>query len=272
MIARERHWIRNHTKLVDMLSQAMAASRFDGREERLMTDTDMDLSEPEDEEDDYELAQLTEDGGIRDLALGDWARNRILDGFWISPGDQWWGHVQSDHPFDQVYAVHPCPWAVEEDESLEGERVSAVDEERPKLATVQEAIPPSHPLCEQTFRAFQKQMRIVLLPAMKNIVRRVVIECGADGVDPAIRAARMNLEDVMKELRDEAIWFDGVDWLERRRNARREHVARDEASSDHHSTSSSSGSSKSSDGSSTATSPVLSSTRIQTIYSTQVQR
>ncbi|KAF5379964.1 hypothetical protein D9757_010280 [Collybiopsis confluens] len=264
MIARERHWIRGHTKLVDMLSQAMAASCFDGREERLMGDAEMDLSEAEDDEDDYELAQLTEDGGIRDLALGDWARNRILDGFWISPGDQWWGNVQSDHPFETVHAVHPCPWAVEEEASVEGEKISAVDEEHPKLTTVSEIIPPSHPLCEQTFRAFQKQMRIVLLPAMRNIVRRLVIECGADGVNPAILAARMNPEDIMRELRDEVIWFDGVDWLERRRNARREHAARDEASSDDHSTPSSSGSTKSSDESLTATNPVLPSTTIQT--------
>ncbi|KIK56308.1 hypothetical protein GYMLUDRAFT_76221 [Collybiopsis luxurians FD-317 M1] len=271
MVARERHWIRTHTKLGDMLSQALAASRFDGREERFAAaargeDTEMDLSDPEDDdEDDYELAQLTEDSGIRDLALGDWARNRILDGFWISPGDQWWGHIHPDHPWDKVRAQHPCPWTVEEDEPMEtGDEESAIDE-HPKLATVKETIPPSHPLCEQSFRAFQKQMRILLLPAMKNVVRRLVIECGADGIDPAIRATRMNLEDVMKELRDEATWFDGVDWLERRRNAQREAAAREEASSsDDHSTSSSSGSSKSSDESSTVTSPVLSTTTLQT--------
>ncbi|KAJ3862961.1 hypothetical protein EV359DRAFT_82823 [Lentinula novae-zelandiae] len=72
---------------------------------------------------------------------------------------------------------------------------------------------------------------------MKNIVRRIVIESSADAADPAICAARMTLEDVMKELRDEATCDD-------------------------HSTSS--GSSKSSDESFTITSPVLSTTTLQT--------
>lgn len=263
-VAMDRHWIRTHTKLGDMLSQALAASRFDGREERFAAavageDTEMDLSDAEDDdEDDLELAQLTEDSGIRELALGDWVRNRILDGFWISPADQWYRNKAPDHPWD-IPAVHPCPWTVEEDEVIEPQ---TVDEEHPRAATVREAIPPSHGLCEQSYYAHQKQMRILLLPAMKNIVRRVVIESNADSVDPAIRAARMNIEDVMKELRDEAMWFEGVDWLERRKNARREAAVREEATSDDHSTSS--GSSKSSDESSTMTSPVLSTSTLQT--------
>ncbi|KAJ3993032.1 hypothetical protein F5050DRAFT_1784774 [Lentinula boryana] len=269
LVARERHWIRTHTKLADMLSQALAASRYEGREERLTAaaageDTEMDLSDEEDEEDDLELAQLTEDGGIRELALGDWARNRILDGFWISPADQWYNHVQPELPWD-VRAVHPCPWTVENDalvreESEQGRQM--MEEGHPKVSTVRGPIPPSHPLCEQTFNAHQKQIRILLLPAMKNIVRRIVIESSADAADPAIRATRMTLEDVMKELQDEVTWFDGVDWLERRRNARRDAAAREDATSDDHSTSS--GSSKSSDESSTVTSPVLSTTTLQT--------
>ncbi|KAJ7053109.1 hypothetical protein C8F01DRAFT_556842 [Mycena amicta] len=36
-------------------------------------------------------------------------------------------------------------------------------------------------------------------------------------VDPVIRAARMSLEDVVRELREEeGVWFEGVDWSERR--------------------------------------------------------
>ncbi|KAJ3820799.1 hypothetical protein F5880DRAFT_1586150 [Lentinula raphanica] len=273
LVARERYWIRTHTKLADMLSQALAANRYEGREERLTAaaaagqDAEMELSDEEDDEDDLELAQLTEDGGIRELALGDWARNRILDGFWISPADQWYNHVQPDLPWD-VRAIHPCFRTHEADamveQGLEGSEDGRQRTEsgHPRLLTVRGPIPPSHPLCEQTFNAYRKQMRIVLLPAMKNIVRRIVIESGADAADPAIRASRMTMEDVMKELQDEATWFDGVDWLERRRNARRDAAAREEATSDNHSTSS--GSSKSSDESSTVTSPVLSTSTLQT--------
>ncbi|KAJ3724783.1 hypothetical protein C8R42DRAFT_547427, partial [Lentinula raphanica] len=272
LLARDRYWIRTHTKLADMLSQALAAHRYEGREKRLAAaatagpGAEMDLS---DEEDDLELSQLAEDGGIRELALDDWARNRILDGFWISPADQWYNHVQPDLPWD-IRAIHPCLRTHEADamveQGLEGSEDGRQRTEsgHPRLLTVRGPIPPSHPLCEQTFNAHQKQMRIVLLPAMKNIVRKIVIESGADAADPAIRASRMTMEDVMKELQDDATWFDGVDWLKRRRNARLDSTTgREEAASDNHSMSS--GTSKLSDESSTGTvtSPLLSTSTLQ---------
>ncbi|EEB93095.1 hypothetical protein MPER_08298, partial [Moniliophthora perniciosa FA553] len=256
-LALERYWLRKHTRLPDMMSQALAASRLIGHA------TDEDLEElsseiDEEDEDDTEFLQMTEDSGVKDLALGDWARHRILDGHWISPADEWYGHKKSP-----VRAVHPCPWTVEndrDDEQAQGE------EEHPTRAVLREEMPPSFALCELAFQAHRKQMRIILLPAMKNIVRRLVLECGADGVDPAIRATKLSMDDVMKELRDEAVWFDGVDWLERRRNARCEEMQartpREEGSDDHASTTGSS-SGKSSDESSLI-SPVLSTSTLQT--------
>ena len=65
-------------------------------------------------------------------------------------------------------------------------------------------------------------MREILLPPLRNVVRKLVMECAADGTDPAIRTVRMTIEDVVRELRDESTWYNGIDWLERRRNARLE--------------------------------------------------
>ncbi|KAK0470723.1 hypothetical protein IW261DRAFT_1597680 [Armillaria novae-zelandiae] len=65
-----------------------------------------------------------------------------------------------------------------------------------------------------------KELPTLLLPPMKNIVRRLVIECAADGCDVVRKACKMSLDDVVHELKDEAVWFDGFDWLERRRNDR----------------------------------------------------
>ncbi|KAJ6620853.1 hypothetical protein B0H10DRAFT_2355050 [Mycena sp. CBHHK59/15] len=74
--------------------------------------------------------------------------------------------------------------------------------------------------------AHVRQMRTTLLPAFRNIVRRVVSECAldADGVntasygvsaglppktvDPAMRVARLTLDDVVKILYAEGIWFE----------------------------------------------------------------
>jgi hypothetical protein len=108
-------------------------------------------------------------------------------------------------------------------------------------------------------------MREVLVPPMKNIVRRLVIECStprlSDGKleDPAIRAARMDMEEVLTELREEeGVWFDGFDWAERRRNDGHEREKRESGSgSDDSSTSSGSRSSN-------GMSPVLSTTTLQT--------
>lgn len=71
------------------------------------------------------------------------------------------------------------------------------------------------------------------------------MESGEDGTDPAMRASKMSLEDVRKELATEECWVEGVDWIQRKRD-------REEASSN----SASSGSN--------ATSPVLSTTTLGT--------
>ena len=95
----------------------------------------------------------------------------------------------------------------------------------------------------------------ILLPPLRNIVRKLVVECSADGTDPALKAVRMTTEDVMAELRDERAWYNGIDWIERQVNARLEERRRakdkDSSSSSH------------SSGSHT-TSPVLSTTTLHT--------
>lgn len=183
-IALDKHWLRRNTKIADMLEQAMASARYQNREETAYLSED-ELSDP-DEEDDPELLSMTEDtGGVRELALSDWARNRLLDGFWTSPADQWYRHSVHGLPL-AVKAVHPTPW--NPDATYEG---AMVDEEagdtveHPRPSTINSLVPPSFHLCEQAFMAYAKQIRLILLPAMSNIVRRLVIECAADGLDAA---------------------------------------------------------------------------------------
>jgi hypothetical protein len=106
------------------------------------------------------------------------------------------------------------------------------------------------------------------------------MECAASEgrrEDPAVRAARMSMEEVLRIVREEeGVWFDGVDWAERRRSddavKRRKRVqrAREDAlvkrrGEDDSASSSGSSSTKSAfDSSSSATSPVLSATTLQT--------
>lgn len=200
--------------------------------------------EGSEDEDDPDLLSMTEDaGGVRDLAIADWARTRILDGHWCSPADQWYGYARpigggvrdpgdetdfesetDDDELDdngqsrrriRVLATHPCPWTLSRPSSPLSPS-SSMDDSHPRLSTVRSQAPPSFGLCEQAFRAFSKQLRQILLPAMNNIVRRLVIE-SANGIggawgDPAVRATKMNLEEVLAELQTPGVWFDGVDW------------------------------------------------------------
>ncbi|OJA15099.1 hypothetical protein AZE42_05578 [Rhizopogon vesiculosus] len=242
--------------------------------------------EGSEDEDDPDLLSMTEDaGGVRDLAIADWARTRILDGHWCSPADQWYGYAQpigggvrdpgdetdyesetDDDDLDEngqprrrvrVPATHPCPWTLSRPSSPSSIS-SPTDESHPRLSTVRSQAPPSFALCEQAFRAFSKQLRQILLPAMNNIVRRLVIE-SASGIggawgDPAVRATKMNHEEVLAELRTPGVWFDGVDWAAGGLDLGRK---REEDSS------SSASASTRSDGSHT-TSPVLSTTTLHT--------
>lgn len=258
-VAEEKYWLRTYTKMGDMLQQAIAASRYAARAEAGEAyGSDEELSE--DDLEDPEMLSLTEDaGGIRELALNDWARNRILDGHWISPADEWYNHTNNGRP-RLAAAQHPCPWnrhSIYEGalDDGQGDEAQELEHPRPKTHTIPHA--PSYSLCEQTYRAFQRQMREILLPPMRNIVRKLVMECAADGTDPAIKAVRMSNEDVLRELRDEWTWYNGIDWVERRANARLEEERRRAKDEDD------SSSSSRSDGSHT-TSPVLSTTTLQT--------
>jgi hypothetical protein len=270
-LARDKHWFRKFTKLPDMLSQAVAASRYANREESGFgygSSEDGSVLEEEDDEDDYELMGLTEDASnVRGLAISDWARNRILDGHWYSPADQYFGFTVNSLP-TVVRAEHPCPWTRDSaalDAEVDGESDRELEFRHPTPMTICGEIPPSFTLCEQSYNAYQRQMQKILLPAMKNVVRKLIIECTADGIDPTLRASRMAVEDVASELRDEGVWYNGIDWLERRRNGRTNVEARGRPSSKKEPKDdgdNSSSSSKSDD--SHTTSPVLSTSTLQT--------
>ncbi|KAJ6582510.1 hypothetical protein DFH09DRAFT_1275496 [Mycena vulgaris] len=206
---------------------------YDGYSEEEEDDSDLDLDLEEGEDDDAELASALETS-VRELALGDWARGRVLDGAWVAPADVYYGiRVNGlDGPDDPVEARHPVPWAVSPPSSPSLDAPAAAEQVHPGARAPP---PPTYALAEAAHAAHMRQMRSVLLPPFRNVVRRVIVECALDAeerdgreapatrrpLDPAVRAARMSLADVVREVREEeGVWFDGVDWRARRRNAR----------------------------------------------------
>lgn len=174
-LTREKHWLRNFTKIPELLGQALASSRYVARAEAgYEGDSDEELSG--DEEEDPELMSLTEDaGGIRELAIIDWARNRVLDGHWISPADTFNGWIVPGQAA-VVPAQHPCPWlgatysgALQDSKSAgDGEEL-----EHPRPRTYRPPVPPTENLCKIVTKAYERTMREILLSAMSNIVRRI---------------------------------------------------------------------------------------------------
>lgn len=275
-LAREKQWLRLHTKYEALGQHMLAAQVTHQRSEA--GHVRREEEEEEDSEEDREAMMTRGSGQVRDLSLTAWARERILDGHWISPADIYYSNTALGQPL-VVSTIHPLPWAREVDPQL----VSNGDEQHPTSTTIAAEAPPTYALCEQAYLAHMKAMREILGPPMRNLVRKLVMECSVPTErgfeDPAHRARKMSIDDVLKVMREEeGVWYDGVDWVEKKRNeeetSRRrrleaEAVARSAAKeddSDSTTSSSSSGSGKSSNhgSSSNATSPVLSTTTLQT--------
>ncbi|KAJ6495422.1 hypothetical protein C8R45DRAFT_1134068 [Mycena sanguinolenta] len=73
-----------------------------------------------------------------------------------------------------------------------------------------------------------RQLCVVLLPALQNVVRRLVLECTLDATESSTVAkctVKMTLAKVVVQLcEEEGVWFDGIDWSVKRRNAREAEV------------------------------------------------
>lgn len=264
-LAREKHWLRKNTKIAELMQQAMASSKFIAREQDRYDGIESDDDIYTDDEDDPEWMGATEDSaGVKELALGDWARTRILDGFWIAPADIWYNRGP---PFQVPRAHHPCPWA--EEKVKNNPFILAAEAVHPHPRISASHIPPTYNLCERAHRAYQKAVREILLPAMSNIVRRLVLECATavDGApihlsDPCTRASRLSINEIVCLLREESVWFTGVNWARRLQHEKERSDSDEHRShlgpSEHESTSAVSSPAESS------TSPVLSTTTIQT--------
>ena len=164
------------------------------------------------------------DKGVRQLALHDWARRRIMDGFWVSPMDQWWNReflrqpdwnsytnntqLQPDIPnyieYPNISAKHPCPWTLTGDE---------LNSPHPSPSVLRMSSPPSLKLCTDAAGAFEFQLKLVLSPAMTNIVRRVEIECVLYNRDMFSWVSKqLDIQGkVVKVLRDARTWYSDAD-------------------------------------------------------------
>ncbi|KAF8959909.1 hypothetical protein BDZ97DRAFT_1598706, partial [Flammula alnicola] len=258
--ARESLWLNTHTKYEDLGQHMLAAQKTQQRHDVRREEEEED-EEEDDSEEDREAMLTRGSGQVREMSLNHWARQRILDGHWLSPADIWYQNSVPGRP-TVVPAVHPCPWARQPEPT---DPATGEEQQHPLKSILIAEVPPSFQLCEQAYIAHIKQMREVLGPPMRNLVRKLVMECSVPTEksfdDPAHLARKMSLDDVIKVLREEeGVWYDGIDWFEKKRNEDEETSRRkriEEADAD-------AALMSSTHGSSNATSPVLSTTTLQT--------
>ncbi|KAI0319269.1 hypothetical protein OF83DRAFT_826652 [Amylostereum chailletii] len=193
-VARERYWLHEYTRMDDYIDEVVAAQRLGRRSGSAYDDETMDQDLDEDMEEDDRNLNAQAMVQVRDMAITDWARTRILDGYWITPADEWFKLRRPSYP-----ARHPAPWALETGDA---------DPSHPTVHPNPDFVhriptAPTYTLAELLHRTYQRQLRQVLAPAMHNVVKRLKWQARGD---PAVDAARMDVNDVLRELQQAYAW------------------------------------------------------------------
>jgi hypothetical protein len=190
-VAREKHWLNRFTRVRMHMEHALAQQRLDMRSSAYgYENADEDTAAGDIDPDDYEtLAMAEELHSVRDMAQSDWARTRILDGFWLSPADDWYGY----RPRHTSSAEHPVPWALPISDG----------QVHPVPATLRVPPAPTYNLADQLYHVFERQLRKILLPAMQNVIKRVMFQGPAEAMKTVVS---MELEDVLRALQQSWAW------------------------------------------------------------------
>jgi hypothetical protein len=189
-IAREKTWLSRHTRISMHMEHALAQQRLDMRTNGyIYENADEDVATGDIDPDDYEMLAMAEElHNVREMAQMDWARMRILDGLWLSPADDWHG-CRPRVPL----AEHPAPWALPVSDG----------QVHPVPATVRIPPAPTYHLADQLYRVFERQLRKILLPAMQNIIKRIMFQGGAEAMKIV---TSMESKDVLRALQHAWAW------------------------------------------------------------------
>ncbi|KAL7417475.1 hypothetical protein BDY24DRAFT_92156 [Mrakia frigida] len=225
----ERRWLDDQTKFGDLLKHA-AISRKLGRpkksvgEEMAMRrmyqgyDEDEDMEETfeddafEDDEYDTEDDEMLDKGDlvqVADMALKDWMNQRILEGLWISPGEQ---RILSGggRRRDGRTPSHGLPPAFNVAQPLVP-YTRPTPSNRPHLPVVfYHPLPPDEgPLTAGADFVYGSSLREILAPALEQLVRLASFT-----KDPIKTASSWSTNDVVAFLRRSGAWIPGgLDFL-----------------------------------------------------------
>ncbi|CAE6388596.1 unnamed protein product [Rhizoctonia solani] len=208
----ERVWLRWWTKASEMEGLVRATARQQRMEERAAEPLDTD--DESDEEDD--LLSLSDEFGLRDMIFQDWARNRILEGIWLSPNidiNQYYNAASSNpefrylhprlaprHPFGRVQRTPPTLPRGFNSTTLIAVRdpqdhTRRIYTRAPANFYLSNPPPPAR-LAQPLSRAWETAMRSIIGPAISNIVARIVKECtvAEEVIQAGIERGRVDLD------------------------------------------------------------------------------
>ncbi|VDB91502.1 unnamed protein product [Peniophora sp. CBMAI 1063] len=202
---REKQWLLEHTRVNEFTREAVATARYLERLEDVAQGNDMEDDDEDDEIDDEAVADLAQPEHFlqaRDMAATDWARTRILDGHWVSPGDDYY-EVQRT----VGRAEHPAPWTLGTANSSSPVLPPSADGIHPTQKSISTRRAPTYRLAQQLYSSFTSQMSAIIGPALHNVAKRLLLTAA----DPAATAARMSVHDVVRELQQPYAWAKELD-------------------------------------------------------------
>ncbi|GJJ08416.1 hypothetical protein Clacol_002632 [Clathrus columnatus] len=222
----ERHWLRVNTNLGSLLDQAVASARYARAEIDDYESEDDMLSD--DEEDSYDMLQSQEENGIRMLAVTAWARTRIMDGNWVTPGDLWYAGTGQLHEWDPsilpptLRPISYSPRTSPSNQSLRPIHVSDQKNDDDISMSLSEIdsplvihypitsrfVPlPSYRFAQLASSCFRNTLREILFEPLRHLVYQLARESQAAKQDPCVRLGRFGLDDILIMLRDERMWY-----------------------------------------------------------------
>lgn len=159
------------------------------------------------------MLQSQEEGGIRDLAIAAWARNRILDGNWVTPTDMWFartGQLSHDSDWNPNFvtpSVHPIPYLLPSSSDDMDDSGDAKQQQLHSPTADQHAPFPSYRFAQLAFNCFKSAFHSLLQEPLRHTVARLYSQARATGQDACVLIAKVTLDDVLGFLREERTWY-----------------------------------------------------------------
>lgn len=171
------------------------------------------VEEEDDDDDDMideefgDLLTSDEETNVLDISLTGWARQRILQGCWISPVDLDHGQTVTRYNNETLQTLPPAWHPVNSLATSD----PAAQIRHPRTPLLRCPPPPSR-IIPRTQWYWESSFRSIVLPALNNLVQRLVYEAESEGKDVCRLALNYTSYRLLDELTTAQLWAKDYDW------------------------------------------------------------